>query len=404
MQKVIDKAVSMYPEIKRDKVLKKVHIREASRAIGAPEDYSIFNQLTKVSHGNYAFDYKTFKGVEVLEKQERKPRQPRLKPTVVETTKTAEVQAVQNYALPNLMQKVSQAKFGEVPARDTNYVTFGHFRDVENIIKSRKFFPIFITGMSGNGKSSMVMESCAKHNIPMIRMNITAMTTSEDLIGHKTLVDGNVVIVEGPVLIAMRNGIPVLLDELDAAQSNSIMCLQGILEGRPFYFALTNEYIVPAKGFNIIATGNTKGKGSSDGRYVGTNVLNDAFLERFAVTFEQEFPSEAVETKMIINWMKDSGIENNRFAEDLAKWSSTIRKTFTDGGIDDLISSRRLKHIVEAYSIFKDEKKAIRLATGRFDESTSDAFRTVFDKISTESLNPTPAPVEATVVPEVANA
>jgi MoxR-like ATPase len=204
------------------------------------------------------------------------------------------------------------------------------------------------------------------------------------LIGSKTLVDGNVVVEEGPVLVAMRSGCPILLDELDAAQANNIMCLQGILEGESFYFSLTGEYIKPQPGFNVFATGNTKGKGSDSGRYIGTNILNDAFLERFGVVFEQEFPNIAVEQKMIENWLSEYEIVDTQFSSELATWAQAIRKTFFDGGLEDLIATRRLKHIVKAYSIFRDKKKAIHLSTGRFDGMTADAFRKLFDKIHTE--------------------
>jgi hypothetical protein len=201
-----------------------------------------------------------------------------------------------------------------VPSKDPNFVPFGNFSDLENIIKSKIFYPAYISGPTGNGKSPMVEQICAKHKRPLIRVNLNMMTDEEQLIGSKTLEDGDVEIVEGPVLIAMRNGITLLLDEIDAGSANTLLCLQPILEGKPYYFKLKNEVIIPAQGFNILATANTKGKGSDDGRYIGTNVLNEAFLERFAVTFEQEYPSAKVEVKIITNLMESFSCLAEEFA------------------------------------------------------------------------------------------
>ena len=280
-----------------------------------------------------------------------------------------------------------------VPSKDPNFVPFGNFSDLENIIKSKIFYPAYISGPTGNGKSTMVEQICAKHKRPLIRVNLNMMTDEEQLIGSKTLEDGDVEIVEGPVLIAMRNGITLLLDEIDAGSANTLLCLQPILEGKPYYFKLKNEVIIPAQGFNILATANTKGKGSDDGRYIGTNVLNEAFLERFAVTFEQEYPSAKVEVKIIKNLMESFSCLDEEFAETLVKWAEAIRRTFEDGGVDETITTRRMIHIVRAFAIFKDRKKAVELCCNRFDNATKVAFQDLFEKVS----NPEPEVVATTV-------
>lgn len=269
-----------------------------------------------------------------------------------------------------------------IPTVDSNYVPFGNYRDLDNIIKSGIFYPAFISGPTGNGKSTMIEQICATRKRPLIRINFNKMTDEDQLIGTKTLTDGNVEIVEGPLLIAMRTGTTILLDEIDAGNANTIMCLQPILEGKPYYFKLKNEIIYPKDGFNIIATANTKGKGSEDGRYIGTNVLNEAFLERFAVTFNQEYPPARVEMKIVVNVMESLNCLNDTFADTLVKWAGAIRKTFEDGGVDELITTRRLIHIVRAYAIFEKELKAVELCTNRFDDATKLAFVDLFTKIN----------------------
>ena len=286
------------------------------------------------------------------------------------------------------------SKVSLIPAVDSNYVAFGNHKDVEQIIKSGIFYPTYITGPTGNGKSTMVEQVCAKHKRNLIRVNLNMMSDEDQLIGSKTLNNGNVEIVEGPVLIAMRTGSTLLLDEIDAGSANTLLCLQPILEGKPYYFKLKNETIIPAAGFNVFATANTKGKGSDDGRYIGTNVLNEAFLERFAVTFEQEYPSAAVELKIIKNLMETYKCPDDEFAETLVKWADAIRRTFDDGGVDETITTRRMTHIVRAFSIFKDKKKAVELCCNRFDQATKAAFEDLFDKVA----NPAPEEVKA---PEV---
>ena len=295
---------------------------------------------------------------------------------VVPLTPVQIPQAIVNFDKPETL----------VPAKDENYVPFGNHTDLEQIIKAGLFYPAYITGPTGNGKSTMIEQICAKFKKPLIRVNLNMMSDEEQLIGAKTLVNGNVEIVEGPVLIALRNGYTLLLDEVDAGSANTLLCLQPILEGKPYYFKLKNEVIAPKEGFNIIATANTKGKGSDDGRYIGTNILNEAFLERFAVTFEQQYPNSTVEMKIVKNLMKHYNCEDQDFADTLIKWADAIRRTFDDGGVDETITTRRMTHIVRAFSIFKKKDKAIELCCNRFDPQTKAAFMDVFDKIS----NPPP--------------
>ncbi len=277
-----------------------------------------------------------------------------------------------------------------IPKKDPNFVPFGNYTDLENIIKSGIFYPAYISGPTGNGKSTMVEQICAKHKKPLIRVNLNMMTDEEQLIGSKTLENGDVKVVEGPVLIAMRTGTTLLLDEIDAGAANTLLCLQPILEGKPYYFKLKNEMIIPAKGFNVIATANTKGKGSDDGRYIGTNILNEAFLERFAVTFNQEYPSAKIEGKIVQNLMTSYECLDETFADNLVKWADAIRKTFDDGGVDETITTRRMTHIVRAFAIFKKQDKAIELCCNRFDAATKAAFIDLYDKIANPEPEVTP--------------
>lgn len=275
---------------------------------------------------------------------------------------------------------------GLIPAKDKNYVSFGNHKDVDLIVKSGMFYPTYISGPTGNGKSTMVEQVCADNKRALIRVNINNMTDEDQLIGSKTLINGNVQVVEGPVIIAMRTGSILLLDELDAGGANTLLCLQPILEGKPFYFKLSNEVIVPQPGFNIFATANTKGKGSDDGRYIGTNILNEAFLERFTVTLNQSYPTQAIEKRIVINLMKSYDCLDENYAVSLVRWAEAIRRTFDDGGVDELITTRRLTHIVRTYSIFKDQKKAVDLCCNRFDDHTRTAFVDLFDKIAIEPV------------------
>ena len=279
-----------------------------------------------------------------------------------------------------------------VPEKDAHFIPFGDFTKLNTIIKSGAFFPVFITGPTGNGKSTMVEQSCARNGRKYIRLQINSQSDEDQLIGSKTLVDGNIQIVEGPVLIALRTGSVLLLDELDAGDPNMILCLQSILEGKPYYFKLKNEMVYPQPGFTIIATANTKGRGSDSGKYIGTQMLNEAFLERFPITIEQEYPSAAYELKIVKGAMERHNCVDETFAETLVKWSDTIRRTFETGAIDDLITTRRLLQIVQTYAIFKDQTLSVTLACNRFDQITKQTFIETFTKL---------LPSEAPVVDEI---
>jgi hypothetical protein len=267
-----------------------------------------------------------------------------------------------------------------IPDKDANYVPFGNFSDVKKIIKSGIFYPTFITGLSGNGKTFSVEQACAQLKRELIRVNITIETDEDDLIGGFRLVNGETVWHNGPVIEALERGAILLLDEVDLA-SNKILCLQSILEGKGVFLKKTGRYVQPAAGFNVIATANTKGKGSDDGRFIGTNVLNEAFLERFALTFEQEYPSATVETSILKKAAASLGVADEEFCVNLANWADIIRKTFRDGGIDEVISTRRLVHIIRAFAIWQDRMKAIKVCVNRFDDETKQSFIELYDKI-----------------------
>jgi MoxR-like ATPase len=267
-----------------------------------------------------------------------------------------------------------------VPRLDATYVPFGFYTDLIKVLKAEAFYPTFISGLSGNGKTTMVEQACAKLKRECLRVNISVETDEDDLIGGNTLVDGNVVYREGPVLTAMKRGAILILDEIDRG-SNKLMCIQAILEGKPYFNKKTGETVFPAKGFNVIATANTKGRGSDDGKFISAQILDDAFLERFAITVEQEYPSAKVEKKIVMNKMEKAGAIDEEFADNLVTWAEIIRKTFYDGGIDDLISTRRLEHIVNAFAMFKSRQKAVELCVNRFDGDTKSAFLDLYSKV-----------------------
>ena len=270
-----------------------------------------------------------------------------------------------------------------VPEKDPLYVPFGNFNDVYSIVKSGRYYPAFITGLSGNGKTFMVEQACAKAKREFFRVNITVETDEDDLLGHYALIDGNTVWQDGPVVKAMERGAILLLDEIDLA-SSKIMCLQPVLEGKGVFLKKVNRFVAPAVGFNVLATANTKGKGSEDGRFIGTNILNEAFLERFPITVEQEYPSMAIERKILDKVFNSLDIEAGDFSEKLVTWADIIRKTFYEGGIDEIIATRRLVHIVNAYAIFGDRKKAIEMCINRFDEDTKTSFLDLYSKCDSE--------------------
>ena len=270
-----------------------------------------------------------------------------------------------------------------VPDKDPNYVPFGNFADVKKIISSKMFYPTFITGLSGNGKTFGVEQACSQLKRELIRVNITIETDEDDLIGGFRLVNGATVWHDGPVIQALNRGAILLLDEVDLA-SNKILCLQSILEGKGVFLKKVGRFVKPAKGFNIIATANTKGKGSDDGRFIGTNVLNEAFLERFALTFEQEYPTTKTEQKILEKVSGNLGVLDEKFCENLANWADIIRRTYNDGGIDEVISTRRLVHIIRAFVIWNDRLKAIKVCVNRFDDETKQSFIELYDKIDAD--------------------
>ena len=267
-----------------------------------------------------------------------------------------------------------------IPSVDKYFVQWGHFSDVKAIIASNSFYPTYVTGLSGNGKTMMIEQACAKANKHYIRVQISPETDEDDLIGGFRLVNGETVFAEGPVIKAMKQGALLLIDELDRG-SNKIMCLQGVLEGKPVLIKKTGEIVTPAEGFNVMATANTKGKGSEDGRFIAANIIDEAFLERFTITMEQPYPSTGTEKRIIVKHMEKFNKKDAEFAELLTVWSETIRKTFEDGGVDDLVSTRRLCHIVQTYSIFGDRNKAIELCVNRFDQDTKEAFIDLYQKV-----------------------
>jgi len=285
----------------------------------------------------------------------------------------------QTYQAPPAMPAVEQ---NLIPQKDDSFVKFGNFSDLKKIIQSRLFYPTFITGLSGNGKTFSVEQACAQLDRELIRVNITIETDEDDLIGGFRLVDGATVWHNGPVIEALERGAILLLDEIDLA-SNKILCLQSILEGNGVFLKKIGKFIRPTAGFNVIATANTKGKGSDDGRFIGTNVLNEAFLERFPVTFEQNYPTPAQEKNILMKLSEDAD-----FCGRLVDWADIIRKTFYDGGIDEIISTRRLVHIIRAYGIFGNKAKAIDVCTARFDDETKQAFLELYDKVDADFKMP----------------
>ena len=267
-----------------------------------------------------------------------------------------------------------------IPAAFEGFVPWGNFSTIEKVVKSGMFYPIFVTGLSGNGKTLMIEQVCAKLNKELIRVNITIETDEDDLLGGFRLVNGETKFVPGPVIEAMERGCTLLLDECDLG-SNKLLALQPVLEGKGVFLKKINKWVTPKEGFNVMATANTKGKGSEDGRFIGTNILNEAFLERFAITVEQPYPTAAVEKKIVVGSMKKYGEVDEEFATNLVTWAEVIRKTFYDGGVDEIISTRRLDHIVKAFTIFKDKMTAIEMCVARFDEDTKESFIDLYTKV-----------------------
>jgi len=304
-----------------------------------------------------------------------------------EVTKTVKTESVAEKVLAPVSTTQTEAAYvvssltGDiVPKKDPVFVSFGNYPDVKSIIKSGMFYPVFITGLSGNGKTMGVTQACAENKRELIRVNITIETDEDDLLGGYRLKDGQTVWQNGPVIEAMERGAVLLLDEIDLA-SNKIMCLQPILEGSGVYVKKINKFVKPADGFNVVATANTKGQGSDDGKFIGTNVLNEAFLERFPITFEQQYPSAKIEEKILVNTLAKTGKKDAEFCKKLVTWADVIRKTYFDGGVDEIISTRRLVHIIQAYSIFGQKMKAIEVCTNRFDDDTKNSFMELYSKV-----------------------
>ena len=298
----------------------------------------------------------------------------------LEVTQEKVQEIERSYTAPAALPAVEQ---NLIPDKDDTFVKFGNFNDIKKIIQSRIFYPTFITGLSGNGKTFSIEQACAQLGRELIRVNITIETDEDDLIGGFRLVNGETAWHNGPVIEALERGAILLLDEIDLA-SNKILCLQSVLEGKGVFLKKIGKFVKPTAGFNVFATANTKGKGSDDGRFIGTNVLNEAFLERFPVTFEQSYPSPTVEQKILEGIALDLGVKDREFCKRLVDWGDIIRKTFYDGGIEEIISTRRLVHIVRAYSIFGDKAKAIQVCVNRFDDETKQAFLELYDKVDVD--------------------
>ena len=294
------------------------------------------------------------------------------------------------------MSSVARMQEGAIiPKVNSLYVPFGFFDNMKRIVASKKFYPVFVSGLSGNGKTFMVEQACAQLKTECLRVNISPETDEDDLIGGFRLIDGETKWFDGPVVQAMKSGAVLILDEIDRG-SNKLMCLQGVLEGKGLFVKKTGEFVEPVSGFNIIATANTKGKGDETGRYMAATILDDAFLERFPITVEQEYPDTKVETKILTKLFASLGITDKAFAENLVKWADIIRKTFEEGAIDELISTRRLSHIAEAYTIFNDKMEAIKYCINRFDGETKTAFLDLYTKIDAGIEITAETPVQVT--------
>jgi len=307
-----------------------------------------------------------------------------ISPVIKQEIQKSKVETAESVGTVNKAAMIISSLTGDiVPTKDDVFVPWGYFKDIKSIVSSKQFYPIFVTGLSGNGKTMNVEQACAQTKRECIRVNITIETDEDDLLGGYRLQDGQTVWQNGPVIEAMERGALLLLDEIDLA-SNKIMCLQPILEGNGVFLKKINKFIKPANGFNVIATANTKGQGSDDGKFIGTNILNEAFLERFPITVEQSYPTNKIENKILSNVMSDKGMTkkvDEKFATDLVNWADIIRKTFYEGGVDEIISTRRLVHIVEAFAIFKDKMKSIEMCTNRFDLDTKTSFLDLYTKI-----------------------
>jgi MoxR-like ATPase len=398
----------------QSKFLEAATVRFGDQAVVAARDLSDFAKANKFSNADHGWifkaEYRAGRALYKLPANETATAAPA--PVAQEISMVAMAADIVPIRKDTLVTKtfnpnaVSEHEYAKVPGKDKNYVPFGEFKMIEKIIASGKFFPVFISGHSGNGKTFMVEQACSKAKRAMIRVQMSRETDEDDLIGGFRLVEGETKFMKGPVLRAMELGALLLIDEADRADPGKAMCLQGILEGKPYYMKKTGEIVTPADGFNIMVTANTKGRGSDDGRYVAATMLDDAWLERFPITIEQEYPSPMIEKKILTNYLNDGTMteDDKSFVEHLTVWSDIIRKTFTEGAIDELISTRRLVHIAQTFRMIGDRQKAIRLCINRFDEETKTAFLDLYTKVD-PTINPvteTPADNTAEKSQEIA--
>ena len=336
----------------------------------------------RVARGKYQLPLQEFNinmaGLALVKSQPMTITEPTMAPVTKAIAKMSSVARMQEGAI--------------IPKVNSLYVPFGFFDNMKRIVASKKFYPVFVSGLSGNGKTFMVEQACAQLKVECLRVNISPETDEDDLIGGFRLIDGETKWFDGPVVQAMKSGAVLILDEIDRG-SNKLMCLQGVLEGKGLFVKKTGEFVEPVSGFNIIATANTKGKGDETGRYMAATILDDAFLERFPITVEQEYPDTKVETKILTKLFASLGINDKAFAENLVKWADIIRKTFEEGAIDELISTRRLSHIAEAYTIFNDKMEAIKYCINRFDNETKTSFLDLYTKIDA-GIDPTTVKTE----------
>lgn len=371
----VEKALEMYGTM-----LTREQVIEVSMAAGVrPASWLTNNPDFRVSRGLYQIPETALREMQNV-------------PPVAEVIEVDDVPDVAPVVNPEPVQMVGVSEitggFSDnlVPEKDPLFVPFGPFKQVQKILNSRMFYPFYITGLSGNGKTFSIEQACARAKREVIRINFTIETDEDDLIGGFRLVAGETKFFKGPVIRAMELGAVLLLDEIDLGNPAKIMCLQSILEGKGYFIKKTGEFIKPKEGFTVASTANTKGKGSDDGRFIGTNVLNEAFLERFPVTFEQKYAPPSVENKILDKVFKSLEIDDAEFSKKLVDWADTIRKTFYDDGVDEVISTRRLVHIAKAFSIFEDRMTAIEICINRFDDETKESFRDLYTKLD-ESTN-----------------